>query len=344
MNSDPELMAFAVQVVEKFGGIAEQQDDRLMAVLPEHLARLLDLPEEAQLGGEEMPLLYGSPVLDRFIQLTTQDIPLVFGHIEVPYLKKAGFEQQLSQDFEFTNARAHVTGRAEARTTYMVIVCRYIALSDERKEGMVEVGVQEHSGAVIENFETLWHQHKAEFYERGQIPPHFPIHIEQAVNNAMQEARNRAEARLVDFINSMKWRLQRDVRNTKEYYEALQKEMEAGLSHPNLSETQKQERMAKIKDLPDEMERKIHDLTQKYKIRISLRACAVRRFLVDVAKVMVDIHHKKFKRQESFIWDPVTRRFDPLVCELCHETIRNIHFRSEKSEIKLVCLPCSRKK
>ena len=51
---------------------------------------------------------------------------------------------------------------------------------------------------------------------------------------------------LIEFINSMKRRLRRDVKNTKEYYEALQKEMEAGLSHPNLSESHKQDRLEKI--------------------------------------------------------------------------------------------------
>lgn len=344
MNSDSELMSFAAQVVEKFGGIAEQQEDHLVAVLPKNLARSIDLPEEAELGGDKFPLLYGSPVLDRLIQLTTKDVPLLFGRIEVPYLKKAGFEQQIDQDFVFTNARVHVSGRAEARTTYMQMICRYIALSDERKEGLVQVGVQEHSGAVIEDFENLWHTQKTEFYKPGQIPPHFPVHVERAVGNAMQGAQGRAEGDLIDFSNSMKRRLRRDVKNTQEYYEALQKEMEAGLSHPNLSETQKQERLAKIQDLPNEMERKIEDLKQKYKIRATLRGCAVLRFLVDVAKIMVDIHHKKFRRQEPLIWNPVTGRLDPLVCERCHTTIRNIHFLPEKSEIKLVCASCSQKK
>ena len=92
MTSDQELLSFAAQVVEKFGGVAEREGDQLMAILPQDLARSVELPEETVLGGETLPLLYGSPVLDRFIQVTTQRIPLVFGRIEMPYLKKAGFE------------------------------------------------------------------------------------------------------------------------------------------------------------------------------------------------------------------------------------------------------------
>lgn len=344
MSADPELMTFAAQVVERFGGIVEQQEESLMAVLPKDLAHSLNLPEEVQLGGNNVPLLYGSPVLDRLIHLTTEEVPLMLGRIEVPYLKKGGFDQQISQDFMFTNARVDVIGRAEARTTYMVVICKYVALSDERKEGLVEVGVHENSGAIIEDFENLWQTHHPEFYTRKNIPPHFPVHFEQAVSNAMQEARVRAENHLVDFTDSMKRRLRRDAKNTREYYEALQKEMEASLSNPNLGETQKQERMAKIQDLPNEMERKIEDLKHKYTIKTTLRGCAVLRFLVDVAKVMVEIRYKKFRRTEHLIWNSVIGRFDPLVCERCCKTIRDIHFLPEKSEVKLVCLACSQKK
>lgn len=343
MISDPELVTFAAQVVEQFGGLAETQDDHLMAVLPKGLARSLELPEEVRVGGEDRPLLYGSPVLDHFIRVATQEIPLIFGHIEVAYLKKAGFDKQLAQDFVFTNAKVRMTSRADARTTYMVMFARYIALSDERKEGLVELSVHENTGAVIEEFETLWPQQHPAFYTQSTLPPHFPVHVDQAVSSALQAARVRAESQLTDFTSSMKRRLGRDVNNTREYYGALQQEMQESLSNPNLGETQKEERLAKIQDLPNEMQRKIDDLKHKYQIRLSVRGCAVLRFLVDVAKVMVEIHHKKFNRPAHLTWNPVTGRFDPLVCEHCQATIREIHFFADKSDLKLVCAACAQK-
>jgi len=47
------------------------------------------LPEEAPLGADDAPLLYGSPSLDRLIALATGEVPVAYGQIEVPYLKKA---------------------------------------------------------------------------------------------------------------------------------------------------------------------------------------------------------------------------------------------------------------
>jgi len=341
MDSVPELLSFAAQVFEKHGGIAEQDDNHVMALLPPSLADSLDLPEEVQLGGGAMPLLYGSPVLDRLIQVATEEIPLVFGRIEVPYLKKAGFDQLIGQDIVFINGQARVTSRAEARTSYTVLTCRYVALSDERKEGLVEVGTHEGTGAIIEDLETLWPEFRPEIYIPGKVPPHFSIHLERAIANAMQKAQVLAGEKLTDFINSMRRRLRRDVKNTREYYDALKKEMEASLTHHNLSEAQRQERIAKIEDLPREMAQKIEDLQQKYKIQVCLKPCAVLRFLVDIVYVMVKIHFRKHTRTIHLIWNPLSRRLDPLVCERCYKTIRSVHLFEEDSRIRLFCHSCA---
>ncbi len=344
MDSAPELLSFAVQVLEKHGAIAERHDNHVMALLPSELAQTLDLAEEVRLGEEGVPLLYGSPALDRLVEMATEEIPLVFGRIKVPYLKKAGFDQLIGQDIVFADGQVRVTGRAEARTSYMVLTCRYVALGDERKEGLVEVGVHENTGAIIEGLETLWPEFGREFFVPGKVPPHFSIHLEKAITNAMQKAQVLAEEKLTDFINSMQRRLRRDVKNTMEYYEALKNEMQASISHLNLSEAQRNERTAKIQELPREMVRKIEDLEQKYKISVRLSGSAALRLLVDVAQVMVEIRLGKQRRTIHLVWNPVTRRLDPLVCERCHETTRRVHLREEDSQIRLLCFSCTHKR
>ena len=57
------------------------------------------------------------------------------------------------------------------------------------------------------------------------------------------------------------------------------------------------------------MERKISDLKQKYMIRTTLSACAVIRLLVDVAKVMIDIRHKKYHKDIHLILESGDRTF-----------------------------------
>jgi hypothetical protein len=340
-TADSELLSFASEFLQKQGALIEPQPDGLMALLPASLAQLLGLPEETRLGSDEAPLLYGSPLLERLIGLATEEVPVVYGQIEVPYLKKAGFDKLIGQDIRFTDGQIKVGTRADARTTYVVLICHYLAMSDERKEGLVQVAVHEGTGSVIENFEGLWSEARPAFFPHGKVPPHFPVHLEKAFSAAMNRARIQTEAELADFLSSMKRRLRRDISNTREYYEALRGEMEAGLSHPNLTETQRMERMGKIRELPDELARKIADIEQKYQVEVSVSARAAMRFLVDVAQVHLDLRYRKFSRTVRTIWNPVTRRLDPLVCDRCLETTRTICPTTEGSEIVLLCPSCN---
>jgi hypothetical protein len=268
----------------------------------------------------------------------------VYGQIEVPYLKKAGFGELLGKDLIFADGQARVGTRAEARTTYMVLTCRYVALSDERKEGLLQRGVHEGSGAVIEGLEQVWSESRPQLFAPGKVPPHFPVKVEQAVSCAMASAKNYVEKELADYFSSMQRRLHRDVKNTREYYHALKKEMETSLSYPNLTEVQRRERESKIADLPAEMERKVEDLRQKYQVEVTLTACAALRLLVKVAQITLEMRFRKWERSLRAIWNPLTRRLDPLVCERCHQTTRRIHPTAKDNGFALLCLTCSQER
>jgi nitrate reductase assembly molybdenum cofactor insertion protein NarJ len=339
--SDPELFSFSVRLIEKNGGLIEQRSDYLLTLLPEHLAHSLELPEEVRLGGEGVPLLYGSPLLDHLIHLATGEVPIVYGHVEIPYLKKAGFEQLIGQDLSFIDGQTHLVSRAEARTSYMVLVCHYVALSDERKEGLIQVGVHEASGALIADLEERLSEFQLQFFEPGKVPPHFPVHLEQALSCALKSARTRTQTELSDFFSSMRRRLRRDVRNTREYYEALKKEMEESLGHPHLTEAQRQERMAKIRELPREMSNKVADLEHKYQVQVTLTGCAALRFILPMVQIMVGINYRKLQRTARATWNPITRRLDPMVCERCQGTIRTVYLREKDFQILLLCSSCS---
>ena len=152
------------------------------------------------------------------------------------------------------------------------------------------------------------------------------------------------EKMLSDFLGSMRRRLQRDVKNTREYYEALRAEMEESLSHPNLAEPQRLDRAGKIADLPREMTRKIDDLEQKYQVRVTVSACAAMRLLVDVVQLILEVRYRKSHRSVPVVWNPVTRRIDPLICEKCHRATHRIQPVVQDGAIQLLCPFCGREK
>jgi hypothetical protein len=318
----------------------ELRAGQALALLPSSIAQELGLPEEVVLGEEGAALLYGSPLLDRLVRLATQDTPVTYAQIEVPYLKKEGFDQLLSQDLAFLDGQVRVVGRAEARASYMVLVCHYVALSDERKEGLIRVAVQEGTGALVPEMEAKLAEFRPQFFHPDKVPPHFQEDLNSAVASALRGAKVATEGELAEFFRSMTRRLRRDARNTRDYYEALRREMEASLGHPNLTSSQREDRMAKIRDLPTEMTRKIEDLENKYRMKVTITARAALRFLVAVAQIMVELRHRKWRREARLTWNPVTRRLDPLACEVCRETARRVQLVGSDAGIRLVCLDC----
>lgn len=341
-HCDPELLAFAGEVLEASGGVVERRGNHLLAMLPEEVAARLGIPGECELGSQELPLLYGSPLLDRLVDMATGEVPLVYGQILVPYLKKAGFEDLFGKDLAFSDGRLRVTGRAETRTTYMVLTCHYVALSDERKEGLVQVAVHENSGAVIDGLQDIWRDCEPQLFPLDRVPPHFPTKIETAVESALRSAKAEIEGELVDFLASMQRRLCRDAKNTQEYYAALEKEMTESLSHSQPAPGQRETRLAKIRDLPGEMERKIDDLRNKYRVEVTITACAAVRLLVNVVQIMVDLWYRKQQRAFHVLWNPLTRRLDPLVCESCRKTITRICPTGGDPGVGFLCRSCLR--
>ena len=91
MAIQEELLAFAARVIDMYGGMAER-NGLLTVLLSPRLSEELQLPEEVQLGGEEHPLLYGSPLLDRLVERSTRELPFTYGSIEGVQSQKVAVE------------------------------------------------------------------------------------------------------------------------------------------------------------------------------------------------------------------------------------------------------------
>lgn len=340
---DPELVNFTTRILQHHGGLVESQENYLLAILPPRLAEKLELKEEICFGSSGESLIYGHPLLEKLINLAKNEIPIIYGRLQVPYLKKDGFEQFLAQDFSFGKSQTRIINRAEARNSYMVLYCHYLALSDERKEGIFSFALDESTGALIPGVAERWHDYQPEFFSSTQLPSHFTSQLDNIINLALSNFENRALEELTEFQNSMQRHLQRDVRNTREYYAALKNEMEASLEKSNLSLESRREREEKINALPDEIERKIADLKHKYHIEVKLTACAAIRILVPVVRIQLELRYRKMLRELMLTFNPISHCFDPLACENCSSTTREINLFESGKGIKLLCSECNSK-
>lgn len=338
--ADPEILSFAQRLLEKKGGIAEDQDGLILSLLPADLARWLGVPEEFTLGGDGGPLLYGSPLLDRMILLSTQEFPIAYGQVEVSYLKKAGFEQVIGRDLSFPEAKVRLSGRGEGRTNYMVLTCHFVALSDERKESLIQLGIYERNGALVPGFPEKLSGFHVEYLEPGSVPPQFSPDMELAVSRAMKSAQAIVKQQVAEFLESMRRRLRRDVTNTWEYFLDLRKEMIRSLESFHLGIARREERKAKIEALPREMGAKIEDLKHKYQVKVEVTACAALRLLVPAVLMNLDVLFRKHRVGVQIVWNPITQQIDPLVCESCGQTIRTVFLGEKGPKIFLLCGSC----
>jgi hypothetical protein len=79
-------------------------------------------------------------------------------------------------------------------------------------------------------------------------------------------------------------------------------------------------------------------------VRATVSACAAARLLVDVVQLALEVNYRKSHRSVPIVWNPVTRRLDPLVCERCRRTTHRIHPVAKDPTIQLLCPFCAREK
>ncbi len=336
----PELLEFAARCLESRGAVVEPGDGFIDCLLSEEISDFLSVSQELRLGAGGQELAYGLPLLDRLVELATRDTPVVYGSLDSGYLKKEGFDRIVMQSMTFPDAKVKCTGRAEVKRTYMVLAVKYTAVSDERKEGLVRICINESTGAVLPEMLNRWRSFSPDFYAEGKVPPHFPMHMEKIIKTGLVAAGKASKDELDSFLRSMERRLRRDIASTTSYYAALASEMEEGLNRAGLSKEAMEERRAKIAALPGERDQKIRDLVQKYSVRLRLTAKAALRFLVPVVQVSASVRKGKARGQLALIWNPIMQGIEPVACTGCGKSIRTIYFREKQSGLRPVCERC----
>ncbi|MDY0220974.1 MAG: hypothetical protein RBR67_07540 [Desulfobacterium sp.] len=360
-GQDGELVSFVCRVLEAHGSLAEQNGNRVDLVLPADLSKKLEVeeyisvapgsnPGDSPLHGENAgrgespgysplyPIHFGAPLLEKISRMAGFPPPLTKVSLGFPYIKKTGFDALINQQFEFYKTTGSVSNSAEFITTYLILTCRYIAQSDEQKEGLVDLAVNMESGAIVpamvENLlavEKKYQKHHSHGYTDEEIERIFKIagiYVEGAVDED-----------LVDFKRSMNRRFMRDASSLDEYYGALTHEMEESLERAGMSDRLREERMEKIALIPDELRSKQQDLLNKYGIRVKVNLAAVLVAVTTGIKVLFNAVSGKQKKSISLTYNPVTKRMDPLVCSVCGHSMYRIAL---SKDLKLLCADCQR--
>ena len=344
MSSDANLNleAFVRHFFTCQGAEIEENRGRLDVLAPRELARRIGIPTFSSLKiGEEDPdgfgVHYGSPLLEKMAEAACDTVPLTIVRLAFHYLKSQGFDRLLRDVFTILDAVINVKSTAAVQTEYLLLTCRFMAQSDEQKEGLVPLAFHLETGAPVSQIEAMLDATEKRFETGGIDAASAAENISLITQWVQRRAPKILEARIASFRESMNRRFRRDVTNLEEYYTDFKREMTKKLARPGLSPQLIQERKEKIDLIPDELTKKKDDLFKKYSINVELALSGAMLIRTPAVKLFCQATIGRRKKPLTLFYNPINKSLDPLVCEGCGDGTYQIHFCDG---LHLLCSQC----
>jgi len=196
------------------------------------------------------------------------------------------------------------------------LTSRFLAQSDEQKEGLLDLSFNIDTGALAPGMLSMLYNAEKQ-YPTKAIPGYTKEEITQIHKLVSHYGPNAVEEAISKFVESMNRRFKRDSLSLDQYYHALEKEMKESLMRTGISDKLIQERQEKIAMIPEELSAKKKDLLNKYSIKVSFTPVAALAVTTSCVKVFITLISGRQKKKFSMIYNPVTKQMDPMVCQSC---------------------------
>ncbi len=336
------LIDTVAEVLQLSGAAVEKNGEYLEALVPEDVAKIIHTPElaklyfnpeQAQKDGELVT--FQSDFVDRLFVLMQGTGNYAHVALQDLYLKQ-GTKAAAEQRFAALNGLGRALDASERHLSYAQLNFKYAAVSDEKKEGVVSVIINEHTLAEVSDMaaQLAWVK-SAETTKYVELPPQ-PFHAIYAA--ACRSAESAIRRELAEFHRSLNRRLQRDIDRLTEYYESLIAEIRRKIARRGLEGKEREDDEARIRATELERERKIADQREKYAMKVSVEPVNLMRLFVPVMVVNFEVRFRKAAREIPLVWNPLTKDFETLACQGCATGL--YHFYICEDELHAVCADC----
>lgn len=324
-TSSTRLREFAASVLAEAGALVEPLDpEGLEALLPAPVQQALQTPEWLRLGfaaalppGAQQVSLESDwltrlgGLLGERGRRATCVLPLVLPPLPHP-------ERLLEHGIILHNAVYRLAGGRPAWTRYRLLVCRYTAISDEKREGIIIFGVNLTTGSALDPFVDILLTAVIEAASTPEatvpsdvdLPPDWTVARLHACLTRLLPTR--VGAHLHPFISGMQRRLDRDLVQVFEYYSGLRQESWQRLQKPGVDAAREQLRLEAAER---EYHAKVADLRQKYALRITVELSQALELIMPVQRLTLLVRRRKGERQIAMDWNPLARKLEPPPCE-----------------------------
>jgi hypothetical protein len=349
-----ELLDFAAKLLKCQAAELERplsaSRPTLEAILPQPLAARLGLSEfvtlvEGAAATEAVRLAYGTELLERMIALATEEVPLSQATIPEPLKPATNAVEAALARFSGLNCvlRPSAEAPCEGWASYLLVDFRYLADADERQEGLIRIGLNEQSRALIDYLpELVPHATLLPGQSEGAVADALSSsQAEMLLKQASRAARQATLRALEPMQRAVKRRHLRDRGRLRSYFAALQQEMEKQLERLERRKGSGEEqgsRKKKIEELPLELERKLCDLAARYVLRVEVKPIAALRLTMRARRVVLSVKRRQAQRELLLHQSALGRTFDPLACECCGQSTYG--FALCDSKLHVLCPSC----
>ena len=330
-----ELRDFVADLLERKGAAIEALGpDGLEVLAPEPVRKAMGWPELAHLGfGTErtdgaIPIGLEGDWLDRFGALLADEGRWSEREVRPPAAVPAPSdpERVLERAIDLPNAVWRFQGMSATCTRCLMLGFRYTAVSDEKREGLIWLGFNLHTGAVVSNILARLRPALAQMAD-WQAPERA---TRSAVGSGWSAARLEARLRpLLDrqvrdsmepFLRAMRRRLGRDRNRVHAYHDDLRSASLKRLAalagaQGDRAEADRRRETLRVAAIEREYRAKLDDLRHNYALRVTVEWVQALDLYVPVQRFDELIRRRKGERVIQLDWHPLVKTAELPPCE-----------------------------
>jgi hypothetical protein len=329
-----DLRELLARTLAAEGALVEPiEPDGLEIMAPPHVQQALSLPEWSRVGfGPELPeqaarVSFESDWAERLERLLGERGRLARVFLqERPYpIPQPEFERIAQREFVLQNATFRLGPAEEARACYLLLAFHVTASSDEKREDLVYLCINESNGALADGLAGPLLSHlRAESHPEGMLQndaaPAGAWPAQQIRTLAAGLLMPKIRSQLSPFLAGMERRMARDLERLHVYHSDLQREAAERLAERSRKggsdDAQKADQM-RLEAIEREYHAKVADLRRKYAMSVEVRFLQALRADMPVRRAEVTVLRRKGSRQTHLDWNPIAKRLDHFPCEGC---------------------------
>ena len=338
------------------GAILEKKNDACMEfLLPSSLAGILGIPEHGTLSFSPLPSFeetisasYESELFRALERLFSGKGKMAMAAYPSFLPPTEKISKWVSEKIALSNATFRLQKVEHQTVAYALILFKYVALSDEKREGAFLLLVNERNLSTL-----LLNDHSVEFLADLKNPKEAftksPEETRKAVQAGFASASAIVKEEFVPFIKSLERRLNRDIKRVVEYYETLKAETQKAFEKKTLLAGDSADEMPEVNQIlsgkmdaiEGEKKGKIQDLISKYALDVRIEPVSVIDIEAESLVFWLDIRRRLSSRLFPLIYNPLVRKIDPLPCEGCFYPRGGYYICDEK--LHILCASCFKK-